>query len=154
MECKTTVLIVLVMLLLGCRSKPSPTILTLDITASYDINRIRSSLASPLQIRLYELSSKTLFEQTDFLDIYLQDASVLQDSLVKKHQLPVLRPGEHRQEIFQLNNATRYIGVLGEFANYNSAVSRDAEAIIKSVNNAMTLFIEENRLRLVNTPDQ
>ena len=150
----TFVLIIVVMLLVGCRSKPSPTILTLDISAGYDINQIGSGLAAPLQTRLYELSSKTLFEQADFLDIYLKDANTLQDSLVKKHQLPVLHPGEHRKQTFQLNKATRYIGVLGEFASYNSAVACDVEAIKKNAENPVKLVIEENRLRLVATPDQ
>ena len=156
MERKKTalVLIMVAILLFGCRSKPSPTILTLDISAAYDINRIGSGLATPLQTRLYELSSKTLFEQSDFLDIYLNDGKTLQDSLIKKHQLPVLHPGEHRKQTFQLNSATRYIGILGEFASYNSAVARAVEAIKKDVNNSVALVIDENRLRLVSTPNK
>lgn len=156
MERKKTafVLIMVAILLFGCRSKPSPTILTLDISAGYDINRIGSGQAAPLQTRLYELSSKTLFEQADFLDIYLKDGSTLQDSLIKKHQLPVLHPGEHRKQTFQLNSATRHIGILGEFASYNSAVACAVEAIKKDINNSVTLVIEENRLRLVSTPNE
>lgn len=156
MERKKTafVLIMVVVLLFGCRSKPSPTILTLDISAAYDINRMGSGLPTPLQTRLYELSSKTLFEQADFLDIYLKDGNTLQDSLIKKHQLPVLHPGEHRKQTFQLNSATRYIGVLGEFASYNSAMASAVEAITKGANNSLALVIEENRLRLVSTPSK
>ncbi|AMO57717.1 type VI secretion system lipoprotein TssJ [Endozoicomonas montiporae] len=76
------VLIMVAILLFGCSSKQPPrTTLTLNIEAGYDINTTSPGQAAPLQTRLYELGSKTLFEQADFLDLYLKDASTLQDSL-------------------------------------------------------------------------
>ena len=149
------VLIMVAILLLGCSSKQPPrTTLTLNISAGYNINATGSGQAAPLQTRLYELSSQTLFEQADFLDLYLKDASTLQDSLIKKHQLPVLHPGQQRKQRFQLNSATRYVGILGEFANYSTAVTCAVESIKTGTDNTATLVIEENHLRLVPQPDQ
>ena len=153
---KTLFLLLLVVIhLSACKNRQEPlTKLTLNVSSEFDINTMEDGQAAPLQIRLYELGSKTLFEQADFLDLYLQDGSTLQDSLIKKHPLLAFHPGERRKLTFKLDNATRYIAILAEFASYTTAVTRAVKGIKTGENNLLTLVIAENHLRLVSTPEK
>ena len=141
-------------LLSGCSSKPEaepappPTVLTLTIKAGVDINASSIDKAAPLQARLYELTSPTLFQQADFLSLYLEDTATLQGSLVKKHPLPTIRPGSNQTLNFQLDGTTRYIAILAEFSRYQTAVASVTDKISLNQSNTLILHINDNFLRL------
>ena len=142
----------MLLLLTACSSKPEPTplptTLALTIRAGSDINPSDMDKAAPLQVRLYELTDSTLFQQADFLSLYLEDTATLQSSLIKKHSLPTVQPDSTQTLNFQLDSATRYVAVLGEFAQYQTAVANVTEAIILNQSNALILNINDNHLRL------
>ena len=137
----------------GCGSKPKTgpepeTVVSLWIEAGFHSNATASEQAAPLQSRLYELTDKTLFDQADFLDIFLNDSTRLQDTLVKKHTLPTIQPGTQTSLSLQLDSSTRYIAFFAEFARYDTALPKDTQAVSTGKNNLFTVYIDENRLRL------
>ena len=140
------------LLLPGCSSNPKPspdpTTLVLTIKAGFDINPSGIDKAAPLQARLYELTDSTLYQQADFLSLYLEDTATLQNSLIKKHPLPTIQPGSSQTLNFLLDSATRYVAVLGEFSQYQTAVANTMEAVIPCQNNILILDINDNHLRL------
>lgn len=150
-------LLVFFLSLSGCSSKPSappPTTLALAIKAGSDINPSDIDQASPLQARLYELTDNTLFQQADFLSLYLEDTATLQSTLIKKHSLPTIQPDTTQTVHFQLDSATRYVAILAEFSQYQTAVAHISEAIIPNQNNILILNINGNHLRLTPSNDQ
>lgn len=140
-------------LLSACVSQPEPTpaqtTLSLTIKAGFDINPSTTDQATPLQARLYELTDSTLCQQADFLSLYLEDTATLQSSLIKKHPLPTVHPGSSQTFSFQLDSATRFIAVLGEFSRYQGAVAHVTKAIVPGQNNGLILDINDNHLRLI-----
>ena len=150
--------LLILLLLSGCSSKPEPapqpTTLVLTIKAGSDINPSDIDKASPLQARLYELTDNTLYQQADFLSLYLEDTATLQSSLIKKHPLPTIQPGSSQTLNFQLDNATRYVAILGEFSQYQTAVANVTEAVIPNQNNILILNINDNHLRLTPSSNQ
>ena len=142
----------MLLLLTACSSKPEPaplpTSLVLTIKAGPDINPSSIDKAAPLQVRLYELTDNTLYQQADFLSLYLEDTTTLQSSLIKKQTLPTIQPGSSQTLNFQLDSATRYVAVLGEFSQYQTAVANVSEAVIPNQSNVLILNINDNHLRL------
>lgn len=142
----------ILLLLSACSSKPEPapqpTTLVLTIKAGFDINPSGIDKAAPLQARLYELTDSTLYQQADFLSLYLEDTATLQSSLIKKHTIPTIQPGSSQNLNIQLDSATRYVAVLGEFSQYQSTVANVIEAVIPNHNNILILDINDNHLRL------
>lgn len=152
---KTFSLLIIAILLVGCNStykKVPATTLMLNISAGSDINAMGANLRAPLKIRLYELRSKDLFEQSDFLDLFSLGPSTLQDTLIRKYELPIIQPDEHRALPFQLDSDTKFIAILAEFANFKFADTKVVYAVNPGKNNPVTLFIEGHYLRLITTP--
>lgn len=144
-------------ILAGCHSAPETkpdTTLTVTISAGPDLNQTRQDSAAPLQVRLYELQSPELFERADFLDIYLNDASTLQDSLIKKHTLPTVQPNSQTTLSFTLDNTTRHIAVFAEFARFQSAVASAVHPVLQQSGNPITLHINGNHLRISDSEDK
>lgn len=148
----------ILLLLSACSSKPEPppqpTTLSLTIKAGSDINPSDIDKAAPLQARLYELTDNPLYQQADFLSLYLEDTATLQSSLIKKHPLPTIQPSSSQTLNFQLDSATRYVAILGEFSQYQTAVANVNEAVIPNQKNILILDINDNRLRLTPSSDQ
>ncbi len=146
-------LISLTCLFSACSSKPAakpppPTELKVTILAGLDINPTDVGSAAPLQLRLYELKSQDLFNRADFLDIYLQDSVTLQDTLIRKHLLPVVLPDSTTALFFTLDQETRYVAVLAEFARYQSSFPVSVYRVVRNTANLISLQINDNHIRI------
>lgn len=116
-------------LLVACSSQRSSvgaalnltTDLHLNISANEEINPDHTQRPSPVVIRLYELKDVSVFEKADFIDIYERDQDLLSTSLVARHLLKPVIPGEERQERLVLKPDTTHVGLFAEFAQYQGA---------------------------------
>lgn len=84
------------------------------------INPDMGGRASPLVVRVYELSSWYGFHNTDFFNLYDNGESVLGDELISTDEI-VIRPGEDRQYSMTLDPATRYVGIVAAFRDIQNA---------------------------------
>lgn len=116
-------------MLAGCQSMNSAvggyfdldTDLQIDFQVDADINPDESGKASPLFIRMYELSSSKMMKRADFIGIYERDKEVLGSDLVAVHKLKRLIPGEGRTEHFVLDKKTNYVALYAEFLDFKEA---------------------------------
>ncbi|WP_299017757.1 type VI secretion system lipoprotein TssJ [uncultured Photobacterium sp.] len=123
------VVIALALLLGGCSSwmfwkDASPLLLVVNIEAANNINPNVDGLASPLEMRIYQLSDSEAFNQASFIDLYSDDQGTLKADLLSKRQLESVFPGDTRQLTMPQIAETQYIGVVAAFADYREAKSK------------------------------
>lgn len=112
-------------LLSGCQTVGKTlnfdTDLNLIIKSAANINPDDSAKPSPLFVRFYQLKSKDLFENANFIDLYERDQEMFGADILSKKELKRLTPGENREENFVLNPETQYIALFSEFLKYDES---------------------------------
>ncbi len=98
--------------------------LKLQVIADDLINPDEQDQASPVFIRLYELTSTKVFDKADFIDLYERDEEILGATLLAKQELKRVVPGAARSETFVLNKDTRYVALFAEFYRYKDAKTK------------------------------
>ena len=93
----------------------------IDLLVDADINPDELGKASPLFIRMYELSSNKMMKRADFIEIYERDKEVLGADMVAVHKLKRLKPGEDRTEHIVLDKKTNYVALYAEFLEFKES---------------------------------
>ncbi len=93
----------------------------IDLMVDADINPDELGKASPLFIRLYELTSNKMMKQADFIEIYERDKEVLGSDMVAVHKMKRLIPGEGRTENIVLDKKTNYVALYAEFLEFKDS---------------------------------
>ena len=93
----------------------------INLLVDADINPDELGKASPLFIRLYELSSNKMMKRADFIEIYERDKEVLGADMVAVHKLKRLKPGEDRTEHIVLDKKTNYVALYAEFLGFKES---------------------------------
>lgn len=94
-----------------------------ELVAAADVNPDVSGRASPVGVRLYELSDATAFNTASFLALYQGDAAVLGPSLQARQEL-MLAPGESATVQRTIKPETRFVAVFAAFQEYDKAAWR------------------------------
>ena len=93
----------------------------IDFMVDADINPDELGKASPLFIRMYELSSNKMMKKADFIEIYERDEEVLGADMIAVHKLKRLKPGDDRSEHFVLDKKTNYVALYAEFLEFKES---------------------------------
>lgn len=93
----------------------------IDFMVDADINPDELGKASPLFIRMYELSSNKMIKKADFIEIYERDEEVLGADMIAVHKLKRLKPGDDRSEHFVLDKKTNYVALYAEFLEFKES---------------------------------
>ena len=64
--------------------------------------------------------------------------------------MPTIQPGSHTTLTYTLDRATRSLALLAEFAQYSDAASSLIYSVKPQSDNRITLYIDDNHLRLAN----
>ena len=107
---------------------PPPTLVTLILEGSAALNPDARDRPSPLQVRVYELSSRAAFDRTDFNTLYATDTDALGATLLDKQEF-VLDPGGKVRKQWSPPDGTKYLGVLAAFRSLERSIWRQAVAI-------------------------
>ena len=112
----------LLFLLLGCTTvnKLVPPSTELIINVSENVNPDTSERPSPVVMKIFELSSRTIFDTQDFFSLYESPEKLLGPDLLKKDELE-LQPGSVQNYEMSLNRNTRYVGVVVAYRNIDQA---------------------------------
>ncbi|EPM4293563.1 type VI secretion system lipoprotein TssJ [Vibrio fluvialis] len=102
----------------------------LVVEASKDINVFDDEQARPVVVRVYQLQDAGNFQKADFISLYNADQSVLADSLVDLQTLAPVLPGELRNLTLDVQQQSRFIAVLVEFAHYETATAKAYLALV------------------------
>lgn len=119
------------LLISGCSSNSATTANANAFVAPYqvefnietldDINAYGDQQARPIVIRIYQLSEFGVFNNAEFLDLYSKDRETLADSLIDVTSLAPMLPSKVQKITLDVQQESRYIAVLGEFADYVDA---------------------------------
>jgi len=118
-----------VFLLSGCSyltfwKDASPLQVIVNIEAANNINPNIDGLASPLEVRIYQLQDSEAFNQASFIDLYNDDQGVLKAGLLSKRNLDSVLPSEERQVAIPLIAETEYIAIVAAFADFREAKNK------------------------------
>ena len=112
----------LLFLVMGCSTmnKIVPPSTDLIINVSTNVNPDTSERPSPVVMKIFELSSRTIFDTQDFFSLYDTPEKILGPDLLKKDELE-LQPDSVQQYKMSLNRNTRYVGVVVAYRNIDQA---------------------------------
>ena len=112
----------LLFLVLGCSTvnKLVPPSTDLIINVSKNVNPDTSDRPSPVVMKIFELSSRTIFDTQDFFSLYDTPEKLLGPDLLKKDELE-LQPNSVQKYKMSLNRNTRYVGVVVAYRNIDQA---------------------------------
>lgn len=140
------------LMIVGCASteevEKQPIFARLSINASAQLNPAVDGRASPLVLRVYQLSETTRFDNSDFFALYENDKAVLANELQSRVELEI-RPDEAYQDQLELNSNTRFIGVLAAFRDLDNAQWKDMSPFIINENQSISIELKKNSVKLV-----
>ncbi|MBH0000344.1 MULTISPECIES: type VI secretion system lipoprotein TssJ [Pseudoalteromonas] len=112
----------LLFLVLGCSTvnRIVPASTDLKINVSKNVNPDTSDRPSPVVMKIFELSSRTIFDTQDFFSLYDTPEKILGPDLLKKDELE-LQPNSVQKYKMSLNRNTRYVGVVVAYRNIDQA---------------------------------
>ncbi len=115
------------------------------IQASEILNVRENGQASPVIMRIHELSSPVLFRSLDFFALFENDKASLGDEYIKRYEYQI-QPGERIHQIIKLDPSTRALGVSVAFRNINGSSWRRVELIEEKSEYFMRLTLEESEM--------
>jgi type VI secretion system protein VasD len=113
-------------LLGGCSSPPPPppppppTIAEVTLSAAMDANPDAMGRASPVIVRVYELTAPHTVLQADFMQIYAKDAAVLGGDVRSRAEFS-LAPGQLQKLRIEMKAESHGIAVVALFRDYLNA---------------------------------
>lgn len=115
----------LLMVLAGCGGAPvveppPPVAVSVLVIATADSNPDAAGRASPLVVRIYELTDAETFKAADFFPLWSQEAPTLAAALVKRHEI-VVAPGATSTRALTLDPKVQAIGVAAAFRDIRNA---------------------------------
>jgi type VI secretion system protein VasD len=128
---KCVFVIVLASLLLAMSScggsPPKPSISKATLVVAPDVNPDSGGRASPVVVRLYQLSQEGAFSNADFFALYDSEQETLGTTLVAREEFE-LKPGETREIEIKAPPETRFIGAIAAFRDIRNAKWRVVSA--------------------------
>lgn len=119
---RSSLLFSIVLMLCSCQALYStfPPATTLHFRVADDLNPDQNDRPSPVIVKVYELASRTIFENQDFFALYDEPALVLKTDLLKSEEF-VFEPGQSSQSRMELHPATKAIGVIVAYRDIENA---------------------------------
>lgn len=134
--------------LASCASKPppppappSPTRAKGAIEVGANVNPDAHGRASPVVVRVYELTSPAIFNTADFFSLYERDRETLGPELVAVEELQLV-PGEKRALDRTLQPTTRHLAVTAAFRQIERAQWRATMPVPLNKTTAVTVRLD------------
>lgn len=119
----------------------------LKITASKDVNPNSAGRAAPIVLQVIKLRDARQFKQEDFLNLFEDPQGRLGNDLIEIIRLKELAPGEARLENFDLTPEVKFLGILGEYVQYEDAQAKLVIPIEAHTTNKAHIKIEKLKVR-------
>lgn len=131
--------------LAGCASKPSKPVATKAVlSASEDVNPDASGRASPIVVRIYQLSGDTEFNNADFFALYEKDKEILGTSLIAREE-KTLFPGQQLESDIPLSPDARFVGAVAAYRDLGASRWR---ALIGRPEKSLLKFLAKQRINI------
>lgn len=126
---------------------------TMVVTAGPNANSYNDG-ANPVVIRIYQLSKRTGFEAADFWKIFNGTSKDLAGIVLDQQSLASLYPGESRLVALDLVPEAAFLGVFGEFADFESQTFRATAAIdATTVDRGVTINVTASGVSIKTVPE-
>ncbi len=142
---------VLILLLTACATTPPVAKLQGSIQTSATINPDATGRPSPVVMRIYELRAPSAFQNADFFSLYDKDAATLGQEMVLREEVE-LQPGQTRVLNRELQNDTRYVGVLAAFRDIDQAHWRAITPVTKGEKTNIIIKVDQLSVSISSTP--
>ena len=117
-----------------------PTKIDTQVLVSFDTNPDANGRPSPLVIRIYELKSINIFNNSDFYNLYYDKEDTLGGDLLSRKEFE-LSPGGGREIFHKASDQTRYLGVIAAYRNIDQARWRASTALELNKKNSSIIKI-------------
>ena len=134
----------------GGGSIPKPQTLNYTLKADDLINVNTQGIPSPILVRIYELKSATIFEQSSFFDLLDNDTTKLATDMLGKREF-TLKPGDELTQLRTSPADTRYVGVIAGFRDLQSAEWRASTEIVADRENDILVTVDPLTVRISRT---
>lgn len=122
--------------------------LQISISTANNVNPDEKLRPNPIEIRIYELKSAQVFENSDFFSLQNKDKEILGSDMLVKDVL-VLRPGEQHKIERQSDNETTALGILAGYRDLGKSQWRLIERLPEAPAAAWyRMVIPSNKLTL------
>lgn len=142
-----TVCIVLFLALAACSTtakiwKPYDKI---RVETTDSINPDMNNRPSPIQVKIYELSSRTTFDNLDFDRAFYEAKTFLSDELISNIEYTI-QPSESINHKVNLSNSTHFIAILAGFINIDKSRWKHVYAVKPYGHYSRTITIDKNTI--------
>lgn len=131
----------------ACASQPKPTVARVTFDVQPGVNPDTRGRASPIVVRMYELTSLTAFDSADFFSVYERDKETLAGELVAREEFQLL-PAEKRQFERRLQLTTRYVGVVAAFRDLERSQWRATVAVPAGASIAVGIRLDQGKISI------
>ena len=129
--------------LAACQTVPPPappTVVNLVVAAGPAINPNAQGVPSPVLVRVYELTSPSAFERSDFFQLLERDGETLGTALAGREEF-TLTPGGTQTLTLDFGPESRFIGVLVAFRDIDNAQWRVISPVSRNATSAVSVVI-------------
>lgn len=120
--------------------------LELTVVGGAELNPNSADRASPVVVRIYDLSAAPSFEAAEFQALYDHPADVLKDSLVAQEEF-ILRPGDIQAHNRVVQPQVRLLGVVAAFRDIEHALWRLSVPITAGRRNFLIIDLDRSTIR-------
>lgn len=124
---------------------PSPTKLSVSLSADQQINPDSKSQPAPLVLMFYELKSRGAFDRATFADLFYKPGATLGGDLLGQTQVE-LTPGETKAFAQPISDQTQYVGIVAGYRDIANATWR--VAVPAPPHDTTTIDVSAGRLSL------
>jgi type VI secretion system protein VasD len=149
-----TAIVAALLTVTGCApAAPPPTVVTVQVSATASANATPAGQGAPVAIRVYQLASKSGFEQAEFFPLFNSDTATLGPDLVKKDEF-LLAPGGSKSITLQPADTVHAIGVFAAYRDFQHATWRGDADIPAHKTTTVTVTADRPGITLAASPGQ
>ena len=130
---------------------PSPTVVSMNVVAAGDINPNSAGRASPVVLRIYRLSSPSIFNEADFFQLFEEESATLGADLLGREELVVM-PSSSQVLTREVPDDTAYIGVIANFRDADRAIWRASLPIAANETTNFAVALQANAVVVAAQP--
>jgi len=119
-----------------------------NIVVGADVNPDVRGRPSPIAIKVFELKSLAAFETADFFSLFDKDKETLGADFVGRDEMSLV-PGERKAFKRELNDDTRYVGVIAAFRDLEHATWRAALTVRPRRTTSIMVQLESRKVSIV-----
>ncbi len=141
----------LLSLLTGCAlfsdDKNEPNFAKLTIIADQNLNPAIDGRASPVVIRIYQLSQAAKFNNSNFFALYENDQSLLGNNLQTRTEFEIT-PNKKYQKKLEIKPNTHFIAILAAYRDLDHAQWKKIKNFNSQENSSLIIHLNQNSVQL------